>query len=113
VPDLGQLFRLVVDKKLDIEDKLYDAPRGPVHVYDVLYGWQRKIKESGNEHFSHKYGFTAKSLVRALQANGFEWVYVSLDTLNVIAFAFAAKPPDHVAERLNLPVGEAARPRQL
>jgi len=102
VPDLGQVFKLVVKHGLDIEDVLYEVPAGPVHVHDVLYGWQRQIEKSGTDYFAHKNGFTRKSLVRALLANGFNWVYRKVETLNVIAFAFIEKPNRAMLESLNI-----------
>jgi len=104
VPDIGALFNWVVSKNLDIDDVLYEAPGGPVHVYDVLYGWQQQIAKSGNDFFAHKNGFTEKSLVKILREHGFNQVYHGTGNLEVVAFAFINKPTDELAHSLNLPV---------
>lgn len=38
VPDMGAVFREVVEKNLDIEDVLYQSPSAPIRVIDVIYG---------------------------------------------------------------------------
>ncbi len=104
VPDIGMLFKLVAQNNLDIEAVLYQAPGGPVHVYDVLYGWQQQIEKSGNDFFAHKNGFTEKSLVQILRRYGFNWVYHGTGNLEVAAFAFINEPSAALASSLNLPI---------
>lgn len=105
VPDIGALFQQVLKHGLDIEDVLYQAPGGPVHVYDVMYGWQQKIEASNNDFFAHKNGFTEKSLVRILREYGFTRVYHGTGNLEVAAFAFLNKPSAELVSSLNLPTG--------
>ncbi len=103
VPDIGMLFKLVINNNLDIEDVLYQAAGGPVHVYDVLFGWQQQIEKSGADFFAHKNGFTEKSLVKVLRKHGFNWVYHGTGNLEIAAFAFANKPAEELISSLNLP----------
>jgi SAM-dependent methyltransferase len=71
VPDLGAVMREVVARGLDIEDRLYLSPRGPVTVRDVIYGYGPEIARSGRDFYAHRTGFTEASLARALRAAGF------------------------------------------
>ena len=66
VPDIGKLMRIVVSKKLDIEDFLYQSSSGPIKVKDVLYGHSGQIEQSGEEFFAHKTGFTLDSLQKII-----------------------------------------------
>ena len=70
VPDLESVLRVMVERRLDVEDPLYVSPAGPVSVRDVLYGFGSEIAR-GNEYYAHKTGFTRRSLCRALAATGF------------------------------------------
>lgn len=103
--ELGTLFKVVIDNMLDIDDVLCQTPGGPVHVYDVLYGWQQQIEKSGNDFFAHKNGFTEKSLVQCLRKHGFNWVYHGTGNLEVAAFAFIHQPAVETTRSLKLPVG--------
>jgi SAM-dependent methyltransferase len=107
VPDLGALMKLVVEKNLDPEDVLYKAPAGPVRVLDVIYGFGPEIERSGHDFFSHRTGFTRRSLARTLAAAGFPTVYTRLGRLEVAAVAFKGTPPAETLARFKL---QAARP---
>jgi hypothetical protein len=103
VPDLGELMQTVVQKKLDIDDFLYQSPAGPITVRDVIYGYGIEIERSGNDFYAHKTGFTQKSLISTLQTAGFPWVSTSIGNLEIIAFAFKNKPSEFATELFNLP----------
>jgi hypothetical protein len=103
VPDMGALIQIVVQKSLDIDDFIYQSPAGPITVRDVIYGYGAEIEQSGNDFYAHKTGFTQKSLFKILHSAGFGWVYVSVDNLEIIAFAFINKPNAYATTLLNLP----------
>jgi SAM-dependent methyltransferase len=92
VPDMGEVFRRVVEGGLDIDDTLYQSAAGPIMALDVIYGFQLQIERSGQEFFAHKTGFTQKSLLMALQRAGFTQVYSSVGNLEVQAVAFKGQP---------------------
>jgi ubiquinone/menaquinone biosynthesis C-methylase UbiE len=92
VPDINAVMRVTIERGLDIDDVLYQASSGPIMVLDVLYGWSRKIEESGEEFFAHKTGFTQKSLLTALQKASFSKTYSNTGNLEVTAIAFKGEP---------------------
>ncbi|MGZ3183720.1 MAG: class I SAM-dependent methyltransferase [Telluria sp.] len=73
VPDLKAVAMHVVHDQLT--DTLYQSASGPITALDVIFGHQRSI-EYGNPFMSHRTGFTATSLGRALAAAGFDEVRV-------------------------------------
>lgn len=89
VPDLFAVMEQVVKGGLDIDDVLYELPHTAILVRDVIFGWHVEIERSGNDFFSHKTGFTARSLQCALEDNGFKSVHVWRDSgyeLTALAF---------------------------
>lgn len=102
VPDMGELMRTVVNKKLDIEDLLYESPSGPIHVIDVIYGWRLELEMSGNDFFAHKTGFTEKSLIGHLSKSGFTSIFTSASNLEVRAIAFKQEPTLYAKKLLGL-----------
>ena len=105
VPDVGGLMRIVVEQDLDVEDVLYHSRAGPISVLDVLYGFGIEIERSGQEFFSHKTGFTRKSLAAALGRAGFGRIYTAAGDLEVEAYAFKAPPDQATRVLLGLPPG--------
>ncbi len=104
VPDMNELMVTVVERKLDIDDVLYQSPAGPIKVRDVIYGYGVEIERSGNPYYAHKTGFTRKSLVEILRSNGFPIVFTGNGNLELQAFAFRQPPSAQLAEQLNLPI---------
>lgn len=104
VPDMEELMRKVVTKNLDIDDFLYQSAAGPITVRDVIYGYGKEIERSGNDFFSHKTGFTKKSLIAILEKAGFQWIFAGTDNLEVSALAFINKPSEFAKNLLNLPI---------
>ena len=102
VPDMLDLMKRVVYGNLDIDDVLYKTPHAPVHVSDVIYGWQQQIVKSGNDFFAHKTGFTLRSLERILMDNGFPFVFSIDENLEVVSFAFTQQPEDSLLVKLGL-----------
>ncbi|OGR04745.1 MAG: methyltransferase [Deltaproteobacteria bacterium RIFOXYD12_FULL_53_23] len=102
VPDLGELMQVVVEKKLDIDDFLYQSSAGPITVRDVIYGYGVEIERSGHHFFGHKTGFTQKSLVSILKTAGFPWIFSGVGNLEVMALAFLNKPTEDAAKMFNL-----------
>lgn len=105
VPDIQEVMRVTIERGLDIDDVLYEAPRGPIMVLDVLYGYSVEIERSGQDFFAHKTGFTHKSLVKALKGAGFSKVYAATGNLQVAALAFKGQPDEATLALFGLPRG--------
>jgi len=87
VPDALTVMLSVAHSSLDLDDVLYAAPVGPIRVCDVLWGWQRQIKRSGEPYYSHKFGFSRDSLGRALKLAHFEKIEIARGSYELIAYA--------------------------
>lgn len=94
VPDIKSVMKRFIDTGMDIQDMLYESTSGPISVHDVIYGWGRQIESTGLDFYAHKTGFTAASLMTALERAGFVYVRVteSNDTFALSAFAFKNPP---------------------
>jgi ubiquinone/menaquinone biosynthesis C-methylase UbiE len=103
VPDIQELMRITIDRGLDIDDVLYQSPAGPIMVLDVLYGYSVEIERSKKDFFAHKTGFTHKSLLKALQKEGFSKIYSAARNLEVSALAFKVAPDHDTRLLFNLP----------
>jgi hypothetical protein len=103
VPDMHEVMRLTIERGLDIDDILYQSPSGPIMVSDVLYGYSVEIERSGLDFFAHKTGFTAKSLLRAVQRAGFSVTYLGTGNLEVTAVAFKGMPDPAALNLFGLP----------
>jgi hypothetical protein len=102
VPDIDALMRIVVEKKMDIDDFLYQSPAGPITVQDVFYGYGVEIKRSGNDFFAHKTGFSPKSLTKILNECGFPIIYMGGGGIEIEALAFKEKPTNYIKTLFNL-----------
>lgn len=102
VPDMQAVLRMAVERKLDIEDALYQSPSGPISVMDVIYGYGKEIAETGQEFYAHKTGFTEKSLLKALRNAGFSRIYSGAGNLEVVAYAFKGEPDPGLLQVLKL-----------
>ena len=103
VPDIQEVMRVTVERGLDIDDILYQSPAGPIMVLDVLYGYSVEIERSGQDFFSHKTGFTQKSLEKALRKAGFSKIYSATGNLEVDALAFKGLPDQTARTLFDLP----------
>lgn len=92
VPDLLSVFRVMLEKGIDINDPLYQSPSGAISINDVIYGYQRQIENSGNDFYAHKTGFTEKSLTKILADNGFYAVVTNVSNYEIKAIAFMSQP---------------------
>jgi hypothetical protein len=92
VPDMKSVFEEMLKRGMDIDDVLYQSPAGPITVNDVIYGYGRKIAESGVDFYAHKNGFTHRSLVTALKGAGFGSVFTGSNTFEISALAFKTAP---------------------
>lgn len=93
VPDIAQVIKALGDKKLAIDDVLYQSAAGPISAHDVIYGLQTEIQSSGKDFYSHKTGFTPNSLVAILLNNGFTKIFIRTDEyLAIHALAFKTEP---------------------
>jgi hypothetical protein len=101
VPDLVQVISALVERQLDLDDELYRSSAGPISAHDVIYGLQIQIKNSGQDFYAHKTGFTSHSLIRMLKEGGFEKVFLIDDEpMAVHAFAFKTEPTQEQRELL-------------
>jgi len=103
VPDINEVMRVTIERGLDIDDKLYQSPAGPITVLDVLYGYSVEIEQSGQDFFAHKTGFTQKSLNSALQKAGFSKIYSLVGNLEINAIAFKGVPDQITRTLFNIP----------
>lgn len=102
VPDLLEVMKAVVERGMELDDKLYESPAGPIAVRDVIYGYHRQIERSGNDFFGHKTGYTKKSLTKILMEHGFPYVYSDVAGYEVMALAFMEEPEPWQAELLKI-----------
>lgn len=103
VPDMQEVMRQAVERRLEIDDTLYDSPAGPISVLDVIYGFGVQIERSGNDFYAHKTGFSNRSLTRALQAAGFARSFSGLGNLEINALAFKGEPAAEIRALFGLP----------
>ncbi len=94
VPDIKQLMQIVVEKNLDIDDFLYQSALGPILVRDVIYGYGVEIEKSGKDYYSHKTGFSPKSLQKTLHECGFQNVFIANGDLEIVAIGFKQELSD-------------------
>jgi hypothetical protein len=107
VPDLESVMRHVVEYNLDIDDQLYQSPAGPILLRDVIYGYHVEIERSGNDHYSHKTGFSPRSLSKFLMAYGFSGVATgSQQPFEIHAFAFKQQPTEERLRMLRVRIEE-------
>jgi hypothetical protein len=105
VPDLQCIMKHVVEKQMDLNDVLYQSPRGPITVLDCIYGWGSEIESSGNDYYAHKTGFTPKLLHDTLVETGFAeaFVFESASNFEARALAFNSTPTAEQRRLLDLP----------
>ena len=105
VPDMKAVFGEVLARDLDIDDVLYESPAGPITVGDVIYGFDRKIAETGRDFYAHRNGFMHRSLVRVLRTAGFSTVFLGSQPLafEISALAFKQEPSPEQRALLGLP----------
>ena len=95
VPDIQQVIKSLVDRRLSLDDTLYQSAAGPISAHDIIYGLQAEIQRSGKDFYAHKTGFTPDSLTNILLVGGFTHVLISTDEyLAVHALAFKAEPTE-------------------
>ena len=103
VPDLIDVMKSTLDRKLDLDSVLYTSPAGPIDVLDVIYGWGEQIARSGVDFYAHKTGFSESLLTRVLKAAGFKSIYVASGGLEISALAFVGQPSSEQRAHFGLP----------
>jgi SAM-dependent methyltransferase len=88
VPDVGEVMRLAVRNRLDLDDVPYQSPRGPILLRDVLWGYHVEIETSGRDYYAHKTGFTVNSLVNFVMPIGFPVHATRQENLEITAVFF-------------------------
>ena len=106
VPDMEELFKTIVEKKLDISDDLYQSAIGPIRVIDVIYGYSKQIEKSGMDYFSHKTGFTLKSIFKVVNDAGFENIHGIRNGFNITLIAFKEKPNKEIANLFGIEISK-------
>lgn len=109
VPDINAVMRAAVERNLDVEDALYTSPAGPIKVLDVLYGYGVEIERSGQDFFTHKTGFSQKSLSRCLTSAGFTQVFSMVGNFEVEALATKGPASPLMRQLFGLPPPECTR----
>jgi hypothetical protein len=102
VPDLQAVAEHWIKNGMDIEDILYKSPAGPISIRDVFYGFGKEIERSGQDFFSHKTGFTLKSLANVLIKSEFQTVKLQRGRFEVRAVAFKENPTTDQLALLNM-----------
>lgn len=87
-PDLQSLAELIAQDRLT--EPAYVSEAGPITALDSLYGLGSALA-AGNLHMAHRTGFTRTTLIRALQAAGFESVGAMQRKAAFDVWAVAAK----------------------
>lgn len=103
VPDIAEVMRVAVERRLDLEDVLYTSPAGPISVRDVIWGWGVEIERSRNDFFAHKTGFTPKSLIQAVERAGFGPYYHTTGNYEAHVLAFKSAPDREMKKLFGLP----------
>ena len=102
VPDVLAVMRHAVQKNLDMDDVLYQSPRGPIQVRDVLYGYHVEIEQMGNDLYAHKTGFSPASLVRFVMGGGFPLHAVASRKFEILAYFFKQQPGAELLQMLGI-----------
>lgn len=103
VPDLDEVMRTYVERKLDIEDVLYQSVSGPISVRDVLFGYGKEIEKTGLDFYAHKTGFTWKALQLALGKANFPLVARKPGRgFELAALGFLSQPSDELKNLLGV-----------
>lgn len=94
-PDLQQVARQIADGKL--EEVLYEAPAGPIHAIDIVYGHTGWLAR-GAAFMAHRTGFTARTLATKMVRAGFRPVRVRRSEREFALWALGYRPaaPDDV-----------------
>lgn len=111
VPDIAAVITELQNRKLELDDVLYQSTAGPISAHDVIYGLQSEIVNSGQDFFAHKTGFTAESLNKVLKQGGFNHVYIKNDeALALHVFAFQSEPTFERRKYLGIDLAEGVPP---
>jgi hypothetical protein len=98
-----------MENGLDLDDTLYTSPAGPILVRDVMYGYGVEIERFRNDFYSHKTGFSHKSLAKFVKVRGFRaFAVLSHNKFELTAYLFRSGPSAELWSMLNL--DPAARP---
>jgi len=94
VPDIGAVILNMANKQMDINDEVYSSPSGMITAHDMIYGFGPEIRQTGEDFYAHKTGFTRTSLSASLFANGFPILCFApeLSKMELHVFAFKQQP---------------------
>ena len=88
------VIEAVTQRGLALDGVLYQAPVGPIRVCDVLWGYQKEIRESGQPYYAHLWGFSRDMLGRALKVAGFEYILIGGGHYELRALAHKRRPAE-------------------
>ncbi len=103
VPDIAEVMRIAVERKLDVEDTIYQSSIGPISVHDILYGHGREIERSGQDFYAHKTGFTPRLMSKVIHQAGFSRMYSMVGNLEIHVLAFKGLPDPSLRAIFKLP----------
>jgi len=92
VPDARAVIEAVIQRDLALDSVLYESSVGPIRVCDVLWGYQKEIRESGHDYYAHKTGFSRRLLGQALKRAGFEYIVIGGGGYGLKALAYKVRP---------------------
>ena len=87
-PDLLSIAQFITEHGLD--GTAYVSPMGPITPLDMLYGHRDSLND-GNLYMAHRGGFTAQTLLAALQSAGFGRMTVVGRKSRFVLWAVGAK----------------------
>jgi hypothetical protein len=102
VPDVVAVVTEMMRSELGLDSVLYQSSVGPIRVCDVLWGYAKEIKRSGQSWFGHKTGFSQRTLGLALQRAGFRHVLMDTGHYEIKALAFKRQPAPEMLDRLGV-----------
>lgn len=104
VPDLLELMLACVQQGIDLDDRLYESPMGPITPLDVLYGHGGIIAQSGQDYYAHRTGFSRRTLANVVEASGFGPMFCQQGNLELNLITFKGNPDPDLATLFDLPL---------
>ena len=88
VPDARGVVEWMVENKLDFDAVVYEVPRGPVTVRDMIWGHAGNVRVTPDEWYLHKTGFSKRLLLHSLYDSGFKSVTIKENGKEIVVLAF-------------------------
>jgi hypothetical protein len=104
VPDLQELMLACVQQGIDLDGLLYESPMGPITPLDVLYGHSGMIRQSGQDFYTHRTGFSRSTLANVVEVSGFGPMFCQQGNLELNLITFNGDPDPELAALFDLPI---------